>query len=184
VRRVRAVDRVRSILQLALALLLLSLFLPELVQAQRTLRVHFNISTPKAKVSPVFTRISQYLPDAKIYERWWKEIALCQGLPLPVDHFRIEWVHVNAIHFIDADHDQPDSTGNYNWSIGKSYLGWGVIMIALPYKYDEETIKHEMTHLLIYWAGEKNASDHPRLHFDGRCGVYERYHGGPYRVKP
>jgi hypothetical protein len=139
--------------------------------------IRFNITMPVGKVSPMHMRVSQYLPDTKIYERWWHEIAECQALPLPPQHTRIEWVHVNAIHFYDADRDHPDSTGRIAWDIGKSYIPTGVIMIALPYKYDEEVIKHEMTHWLIFWSGAKNKEDHPALFFSGRCGVWETYHG-------
>lgn len=153
-------------------------FLPRGASAQQQM-IHFNIGTPRGMVSPMFARVSEYYPDPAVYEQWWREIAACQGLPLPPQHVLIAWVQVNAIHFVDADRDQPDSLGRYHWVIGKSYLELGIIMIAMPYLYTEEAIKHEMTHFLIYWSGEWTTSDHPRLHFDGRCGVYETYPGRP-----
>lgn len=162
-----------SCLTLLKALIVVAFLFPSRSSAQQ--HIHFRIATPRAKASPMYTRISRYLPDMKVYERWWREISECQGLPLPPEHVRLEWVHVNAIHFVDADRDTADSDGEIWWALGKSYLATGVVMIALPYKYDEQVIKHEMTHWLIYWAGEKNREDHPPLHFDGSCGVYPAY---------
>jgi hypothetical protein len=175
-RRSPIVEQLRAVLRVAGIALILALLLPRSAKAQG--RVHFNIATPAGKVSPMYTRISEFIPDAKVYERWWREIADCQGLPLPVQHLQIKWVQINAVHFYDADYDKPDATGLMYWDLGKSYLELGIIMIAMPYRYDEEVIKHEMTHFLMVWAGEKPG--HSPLHYSGACGVYPRYQGGPY----
>lgn len=177
-RRNRFVESARAILRLAFLAAAIALLFPRTSQPQA-----FHIVTPMQKAVPMYERMGEIMPDMRVYERWWKEIALCQGFPLPAEHLRIRWIQVNAEWFYDKDHDLPDSTGKIGVAIGKSFLALRIIMLALPYRYDEEVVKHEMTHFLILWAGEKlrPGEDHPRLHFDGHCGVYKVYKGGNYR---
>lgn len=167
-RRVRAVDRVRSILQLALVLLLLALFLPELVQAQE-----HDIEVPDTAVTnPRYPETSRYYIDA-MYDRWWHEVASCEGLKLPSYYVLVRYVQINYPYF--------NLQGDRRATAGSVYLGYSFVeewqmFVAITRRFDEEVVKHEMVHFLLFWAGIAKGG-HPAKYFGGRCGFGARYEG-------
>lgn len=167
-RRARAVDRVRSVLQLALVLLLLALFLPEMVQAQ-----DHDIAVPdRPVVNPMYAQASGYQLDST-YDRWWHEVAACEGVELPDFYVLVRYVQINYPYFnLPADAPLPD---------GKVFAGYSFVhewqmYVAIPYRLDPEAVKHEMAHFLLFWAHIANGG-HPIKYFDGRCGFFQTYLG-------
>lgn len=164
-RRVRRWDRLRII---ALLLLVLALFLPELVRAQT-----HDIEVPEGPViNPMYPATSRYFLDP-MYDRWWHEVAACEGLALPDVYQLVRYVQINYAYFdLPADDPAPPGSG----ILGHSFVAEWQMFVAIPYRYDEEVVKHEMTHFLLYWARIAYGG-HPRQYFSGRCGFSERYVG-------
>jgi hypothetical protein len=113
---------------------------------------------------------------AEIYEKWWREIANCQGLPLPGAYKHVRWYHINALFFADAREAlEADLAGRrIEWALGKSYTFEYQIFVALPYKFDEQVIKHEMLHFLLLWDGQPLSPVHPKPYY-ARCGMAPEY---------
>lgn len=164
-RRARRWDRLRV---LAFILLVLALFLPELVRAQ----VH-DIDVPAGPVvNPIYPATSRYYLDST-YDRWWHEVADCEGVPLPDIYQLVRYVLINYAYFdLPADDPAPPGSG----ILGHSFVAEWQMFIAIPYRYDPEVVKHEMMHFLLYWARRANGG-HPAMYFNGRCGFFASYVG-------
>jgi hypothetical protein len=167
-RRRRWVDQARAILQLAFAVLLLSLFLPELVRAQE-----HDIEVPDTAVTnPQYAETSRYYIDAT-YDRWWHEVAACEGIELPDYYVLVRYIQINYAYF--------NLQGDERAAAGSAYLGYSFVdewqmFVAISYRYDEEVVKHEMAHFLLFWARIAKGG-HPARYFNGRCGFGDRYVG-------
>lgn len=164
-KRRRRWDRLRALI---LVLGLLALFLPELVRAQE-----HDLDVPDTAVSnPMYEATSRYYLDAT-YDRWWHEVAACQGIELPDSYVLVRYVQVNYAWF--------NLTGKEAAAAGSAYAGYSFVrewqmFVAIPYRNDEEVVKHEMTHFLLYWAHIAYGG-HPAQYFSGRCGFTARYVG-------
>lgn len=138
----------------------------------------FRVPRSVAMVDSTAAPTARYVHD-EIYERWWREIAACEGLALPPAHAFVRWFYINALFFADSavaleeEHAGRDVT----WLAAGSYLFEMQTFVALPYLYDEEVIKHEMLHWLLMWSGIA-VDGHPVPYY-GRCGVYAKYSGSP-----
>lgn len=169
--------------RLLLALALAASSLQAQAGDSRHVEFHFAVPDTLARVSIVLPMVSEYLPPAD-YDRWWHEIAACEGLSLPPRYVRVRFFQVNAVHFYNRDQpyvSRDPLTGKAlkGWSIGQSYLTLGIVFFALPHKDEELVVKHELLHFLLYWAavpaGENGG--HPKPYFQ-RCGMTSFYLGG------
>jgi len=167
------------ILILAIALLFAA---PAAARAQSAKQ--FKTPDSASKVSETLAWASEYLAP-EIYEKWWREIAACEKLPLPLAHYQVRFYQVNAWRFYDLAHPMYgiDFFGKkvLMWAVGLSYGKDLEMYLALPHIYEEIILKHEMIHFLMYWAGEKpdkTLSDpwHPPARFE-TCGVTTQYYG-------
>lgn len=154
-------------LMLALALALL----PVASHAQRTL--------PSAEIvlRPGWKPVILEYPAPPEYERWWQEIADCEGMKLPPEHLNVRYFAVNGREFGIAGFWYW-IRGTVNWAIGYSSPDKGEMYIAFPYLDEEYLFKHEALHFLQYYAGEQIGHPVERYGRDGvgMCGVM------PYRI--
>src|SRR4051812_28200723 len=104
-RRQQWAKRASAILRLAFFGSALFILAPPAARAQDSIRITHNFKVPdtSGRVSPMLPLVSEYLPNWD-YERWWQEIADCEGLWLPPAHARIRFFQINAVHFYDRDH--------------------------------------------------------------------------------
>lgn len=170
-RRRQWADRASAILRLAFLVFALAIIGPAIAGAQ----LHtFRVPKALAMVDTTFPGSSSYIPD-KVYDRWWHEIADCEGLTLPPLYSSVRWYQINALVFADSVTASADETAGkpVSWLAAGSYLLELQIFVALPYRYTEEIIKHEMLHWLLFWNGI-SMGGHPAPYY-GRCGVRERY---------
>lgn len=170
-RRRSWVECARAILRLAFLAGAMALLAPRGAGSQmRTFRVRADV----AMIDTAFPASSSYIPD-KVYDRWWHEIAECEGLPLPPFYALVRWHQINASFFADSAGAavEEKAGANISWFAAVSYLNTWQTFVALPYRYVEEVIKHEMLHWLLRWHAAITQG-HPSPYF-GRCGVYEKY---------
>jgi hypothetical protein len=156
--------------------------LPDDCRGQDSVRIVHRFAVPDtlARVSVMLPIVSEYLMTEE-YDRWWHEIAECEGLWLPIDYMRVRYFQVNAVHFYDKDHPSLfrgiDGVTYVNWAVGTSYLAEGAMFIALPNREEPYVVKHEMLHFLLYWNGIPPGKDqHPAPYYT-QCGmsiVYQR----------
>jgi hypothetical protein len=182
-RRRRWLERARAILRLAFpALLLICVTGGAELKAQDSIRIekHFAVPDTGSRISPMLPIVSEYLPNED-YDRWWHEIAECEGLSLPYFYSRVRFFQVNAVHFYDKDRPSlfwgDDGILYVNWAVGQSYILEGLIFVALPHRGEELVIKHEMLHFLLFWNGVPPAGDHHPMPFFGQCGMSITYGG-------
>lgn len=116
-------------------------------------------------------------PEPPEYERWWHEIADCEGLPLPPEHLNVRYFAVNGREFVIPD-IYYWVRGLANWAIGYSLPEKGEMYLAFPYLDEEYLFKHEAVHFLQFWAGEQAGHPVSRIGVDGigKCGIV------PYRI--
>lgn len=113
--------------------------------------------------------LTQMVKTPVIYEAWWREIAMCEKLPLPPEHLSITWVIVPARPFIFED-----STLVMGWLDAATIMPVLTIYINQFQLGDELLIKHEMVHALLFWAyrGKYNhgtlEQTHPKPWY-GKC---------------
>lgn len=103
-----------------------------------------------------------------IYDQWWKEIATCENLPLPVALTKtVKWVILNAHTF---------RLGlQYERMYGFTDTEHTTIYLAMASQLEPEVVKHEMAHMLDYFAGNDEGEDyHPPDIFEN-CGLH-RFH--------
>lgn len=133
-------------------------------------------------VQPLLPLVSQYAAPV-VYEQWWREIAACEQLPLPPEHFQVRFFAVNATRFVDLlrpqfGYDIFVKRIVVMWALASSYLDDGSIFVAMPYKLERAAIAHEMLHHLMRWAGEP--AGHPPARFErSDCGVSTVYRRPP-----
>lgn len=103
------------------------------------------------------------------YEAWWREIAACENLPLPLKHYSTRFFALNVREYL---YDQV-------WAIGNVAPEENQIYLAFPYIGVEAIVKHEMLHLLMEWNGEDRGHPYWRYGFKdiGTCRIfpYRRY---------
>lgn len=168
----RWVECVRAILRLALLAAAIALLAPRSAHAQE-----HDLLVPEGKlVNPMYGEMSSYLSDST-YDRWWHEVAECEGLELPSFYVIVKWVQVNYPYFQLAGEPLPAGEA----ALGRSFLKEWQIYIAIPYRFDEAVIKHEMTHFLLYWARIARGG-HPAKYFDGHCGFTATYITPPHKT--
>lgn len=113
------------------------------------------------KLDPTLPWMSEYRAPF-IYEVWWREIAACEGLPLPIEKVRrVQYFQVNAPDFI------PDEVDAIVYAVT---FDEGQSFIAYPYIWNKALIGHEALHLLRLWAGDPKWYDHNPRFYD-RCGI-------------
>jgi hypothetical protein len=108
-------------------------------------------------------------PQPVVYETWWKEIARCQGLILPVElASRVQIIVVNSREMIvDGEWGIMGFASVYRLQI--------YVVIGEVWKYD--TVAHEMLHFLLTWNGiDQGKNWHPELYYS-RCGMSRWYEG-------
>lgn len=175
-------NRDRLWLAFLIGALLAHLFAASDLHAQQAvgMSIEHTIVVPDtlARVSPLLPLSSEYLPGDD-YDRWWHEIADCEGLRLPSDYGRVRFFQVNAVHFYDRDHPSlfwRDGVLMVRWAIGQSFPWEAVIFVALPYRLDRLVVEHEMLHMLISWNGIPPGEDLHPLPYYARCGMEVQYH--------
>jgi len=138
------------------------------VFAQHSLRASVR-PNDSVKVNPSLPWVSEYDAPA-IYTEWWKEIAACEHLILPVElEQAVHWVQVNANSFHVGPED-PNST----W--GLTDAAKLTIYVAQGSVGDREVITHEMVHQLDYWQGVDQGEDwHLSDQFDKVCGLHTHH---------
>jgi hypothetical protein len=120
-------------------------------------------------VRPGYSPILLEYPAPPMYEDWWKEIAACEGLPLPPEHVQVQFVALSAREFFPLD--------DPGWAIGYAHVWSGQLYLAFPYIGDKTIVMHEMLHFLLWWSeGRLGHSEERYGKKDiGKCGVV------PYR---
>lgn len=164
----RWLECVRAILRLALLAAAVALLAPRSAHAQ----THDLVVPEQQLVNPMYPATSKYFNDST-YDRWWHEVADCEGLRLPSFYVIVRYVQVNYPYFELPE--APAVPGSV--TVGYSFVREWQIYIAIPYRLDEEIVKHEMTHFLLYWARITPRGGHPLRYFDGHCGFTETYKG-------
>jgi len=108
--------------------------------------------------------VSVYQAPA-IYAKWWREVANCEHLVLPVELEPIvRFVQVNSSTFRIAPHIEE--------VYGYTQSDRNTIILAQSKVLDESTVKHEMTHQLDWWNGVDEGPDfHPFDTFEA-CGLH------------
>jgi hypothetical protein len=110
--------------------------------------------------------ISEYYPP-HVYGKWLKDIASCEGLPMPDSSqiSKITFWMINAGDFqINGD--------TVNTLLGVVDPLTNRIYVSLPQVWDQETIKHELLHMLLRWKyGELYANKHPSEYFT-KCRMH------------
>jgi hypothetical protein len=106
----------------------------------------------------------------KIYERWWNDIAACEsnampeaGITLPANHVDVRFFEVNGRAFM------PPAFGF--WLDGATYPVLNEIYLASKMVFNEETVKHEMLHWILWQAGFRMKNFHPKEMFE-ICGIH------------
>jgi hypothetical protein len=157
-------------------LILLGLFLASNAGAQ-TVAHRFAVPDTAARMVSWLPAVSEYSPRPD-YDRWWHEIADCEGLPLPPMYRYVTFVQINAPHFYDKDHPQlfwKDGVQYVYWAIAQSNLGEGLMFVSVLHRDEAYTIKHEMLHFILFWNGIKPGDDgHPMPYFS-QCGMTVSY---------
>lgn len=97
-----------------------------------------------------------------IYFKWWQEIADCEGLDLPLQR-------VGAIQFFEVLDTTFTPTGG-NEDLGATVTEVSQVFLATPQVWNEQTVKHEMLHNILDWAGFDFGVYHPAEFFE-RCGL-------------
>ena len=90
--------------------------------------------------------LTQMVKPPVIYETWWREIAKCESLPLPLEHKKLTWVVVPATTFTFED-----TTIVHGWLDAATIMPVMTIYVRQDKIFDELLIKHEMIHALLYW---------------------------------
>ena len=99
----------------------------------------------------------------EIYERWWREIAACQNLILPVELTR-------AFKFVAVNAETMAVNGEFG-VLGYASMGTFTIFVVESLAMNESLIKHEQTHILLGLNGiDQGKNWHPDLYFT-RCGI-------------
>lgn len=185
--RRRWAARARAILRLAFPVIVLILATggASLNAQPDSVRITHRFVVPDStiKISPMLPAVSEY-PMSADYDRWWHEIAYCEGLWLPPDYARVRYFQVNAEHFYDKDHPQLFEKAGVvyvYWAVGTTFIYESLIFIALSHRDEELVIKHEMLHLLIFWNGVPTGRNGHPMPFYGRCGMSVIYHAPPPR---
>lgn len=164
--RSRGKECVRALARIALLAALAGLLLPRGAHAQE-----HDITVPDGPVeNPMYPPTSTYSLDST-YDRWWHEVAECEGIELPTYYVLVRYVQINYAYF-DLPADDPSPPGQV--ILGHSFTHEWQMFIAIPYRFDPEIVMHEMAHFLLYWARIANGG-HPAKYFDGRCGFHQLY---------
>lgn len=154
----------RSLYRIILGLLLCIVPVTTNAQATDTLQ----ITTPDTtRYNPGIPMLSEY-SRPPIYDRWFKQIAACEGLPLPpqseID--KITYVVVNSDRF------SSDSTGVLYDAVmlNRKYL----MIVRLPSVWDYDVIAHEFLHFILWYQYgtkyEVSPNIHPSQYFS-RCNI-------------
>jgi hypothetical protein len=111
--------------------------------------------------------ISQYNPP-HVYGKWLRSLAECEGLPMPTE------AQVSKLTFFIVNAESFQINGDtVNIMLGVVDPSLNRIYIALPQMWDQETIKHELLHMLLRWKyGELYLNQHPTKYF-AYCGMHE-----------
>lgn len=113
------------------------------------------------KLDPKLGWISEYHAPF-IYQLWWRQIADCEGLPLPADSLKkVQYFQVNEPDFI------PDGVDAIVYAVT---FEADQTFIAYPYIWNESLVKHEALHLLLRWKGDPNWYLHDPVRFSS-CGL-------------
>jgi hypothetical protein len=156
---------VKRIKEYAWILAFMFLVLPALatrLEAQRepTMRasVRPNVDSTGSvppKINPALPWVSEYQQPA-IYAEWWKKIAACEHLILPVELTK-------AVHFVQINSETFTRGLKAEWLYGYTQPEAGLtIFIAQSVVNEYETVAHEMLHLIAYWNGLETGADyHP-----------------------
>lgn len=94
-----------------------------------------------------------------VYDKWWAEIESCTGLSLDaaVTH-SLRFVYVDAVAFWVV------TDPNFQLDIGYTDYQHNTIYLVRASMLEEQTVKHEMTHILMVAHGDMR--DHPSEYFD------------------
>jgi hypothetical protein len=122
-------------------------------------------STEFPKVEPSLPLYDEIYPVPKEYERWYWEIANCEGLRPPPMLFReIRFFYINAIGFGRRIHPQV----LLGYTLTEPEYG---VFLVLPLIGDANLVKHELLHAILSALGLNKVS-HPKPYYDaGRCGM-------------
>lgn len=168
----RSVECLRSIVRIAVLAAAVALLAPRTARAQS-----HDIDVPSnLRVNPMYGATSTYLLDST-YDRWWHEVAACEGIELPTYYAIVRYVQINYPYF-----DLPESPSpKGEVTLGHAFVREWQMYIAIPYRWDEAVVKHEMAHFLLYWAHIANGG-HPNPYFDGHCGFAATYDKSPHKI--
>lgn len=103
-----------------------------------------------------------------IYSLWWAQIADCEGLeiPTPEQQASVQWFLVPS-NFFTMDDWIGDPMLAGTWDKEPS------IYMGQPYVFEEATVKHEMLHVELRWAGFELKNWHPVELFERPdCGIH------------
>lgn len=171
-RRRRWVECARAILRLALLAAAVALLAPRSAHAQG-----HDIDVPSnLLVNPLYAPTSTYYNDST-YDRWWHEVADCEGVELPSFYVIVRYVQINYPYFdLPEDPSPPGSV-----TLGHAFAKEWQMFVAITHRFDEVVVKHEMAHFLLYWAHIANGG-HPARYFDGHCGFAATYDPSPHKT--
>jgi hypothetical protein len=134
---------------------------------------YFKIEGDADKVAPAFNWWFELNPQPE-YDRWWHEIAACEKLPLPDTYKKVRWFAINAKVFAPPN-EKGDTTEILPTAVAYTWRWGPELWLTLPLLHLEWLVKHEMLHLLMFWAGE--LPGHPPERFE-ICGLRIFYDPG------
>lgn len=120
-------------------------------------------NVPK-KINPLLPWVSEY-QQPPVYALWWKKIADCEHLILPVELSKaVKFVQINSETFTRGQ--RPEYLYGFTQpEVLTIYLAQSVVS-------EYETTAHEMSHMLLYWNGIEVGIDyHPPDVFES-CGLH------------
>jgi hypothetical protein len=101
------------------------------------------------------------------YDAWWKKTAACAGIPeWVIRPDSVRFFFVNAVDFAPVPTDKPDRMMK-----AVTYARSQQIFISILHVRNEQIVRHEMLHQILFWFNEPQWDDDSRIEFR-RCGVH------------
>src|SRR4051812_43149738 len=69
-------------------------------------------------VRPGWQEVVLEYPEPPVYEQWWREIAVCEPLPLPPRHVLVRFFAVNGREFVILNDPFTSPWESPRWAIG------------------------------------------------------------------
>ena len=100
------------------------------------------------------------------YDSWWKKTAACADVPeWVIRPDSVQFFFVNAVDFAPVPTDKPDRMMK-----AVTYARSQQIFISILQVRNEQIVKHEMLHQILFWFNEPKWDDDSRIEFR-QCGV-------------